>query len=197
MFPEWVLQELGSEWQHVNPSIAETTLYPSNTKYIAYLLKMLGDGSGKMLERLAQYLFSVIPGVICNTRLRTPSTDYDIVCSQYGVMVDFRSEIGRYFVGECKDWKKAVGTSTIAKFSHVLDTVKANFGVIFSRKGLSGANKATNAEREQIKTYQSKRVVIVVIAQDDLLRLRNGESLSTMLRRKYERTRLDLRQELL
>lgn len=75
-------------------------------------------------------------------------------------MVDFRSEIGRYFVGECKDWKSTVGTTTIAKFSHVIDTVKCKFGVIFSRHGLSGAGKAINAEREQIKIYQSKNVVI-------------------------------------
>lgn len=197
LFPEWILQELGSQWQNVNPSIAETTLYPSNPKYITHLVGLLGERSGKMLERLAQYLFSVIPGLICNTRLRTPSTDYDIVCSQYGLMVDFRSEIGRYFIGECKDWRKVVGTTTIAKFSHVLDTVKCNFGVIFSRQGISGKGKGTNAEREQIKTYQSKRVVIVVLAEDDLLRLAKGENFITMLRRKYERSRLDLRQELL
>jgi len=159
-YPEWVLQELGSEWQHVNPSTSETTIYTSNPKYVAHLLRGPGDKSGKTLERLSQYIFSVMPGVICNTRARTPSTDYDIVCSQYGVMADFRSEIGRYFIGECKDWKNKVGTTTIAKFSHVIDTVKCKFGVVFSRRGLSGAGKATNAEREQIKIYQSKNVVI-------------------------------------
>jgi hypothetical protein len=197
LFPEWILQELGSEWQNVNPSIAETTLYPSNPKYIAYLVNLLGDRSGKMLERLAQYLFSVIPGLICNTRLRTPSTDYDVVCSQYGVLVDFRSEIGRYFIGECKDWKKAVGTTTIAKFSHIMDTVKCNFGIIFSRRGISGTGKAANAEREQIKIYQSKRAIIVVLDQSDLTRLTQGDNFIAMLRRKYEKVRLDLRKELL
>lgn len=197
LFPEWVLQALGSQWQDANPSIAETTLYPSSPKYIVYLVSRLGDREGKTLERLAQYLFSVIPGLICNTRLRTPSTDYDIVCSQYGVMVDFRSEIGRYFIGECKDWRKTVGTTTIAKFSHVIDMVKCKFGIIFSRRGMSGAGKAINAEREQIKIFQSKGVVIVVLDHADLVRLEKGENFITLLRRRYEKVRLDLRKEFL
>jgi hypothetical protein len=196
-YPEWVLQELGSEWQHVNPSTKETTVYSANPKYIDFLIKRLGEKTGKTLERLSQYLFSVIPGVICNTRARTPSTDYDIVCSQYGEMVDFRSEIGRYFIGECKDWKKTVGTSAFAKFAHVIDTVKSKFGIIFSRRGISGAGKAKDAEREQIKTFQSKGVVIIVLGEADLKQLADGENLITMLRRKYEKVRLDLRKELL
>jgi hypothetical protein len=196
-YPEWVLQELGSEWQHVNPSTKETTVYSANPKYVEFLLKQLGDKTGKTLERLCQYLFSVIPGVICNTRAKTPSTDYDIVCSQYGEMVDFRSEIGRYFIGECKDWNKVVGTSAFAKFSHVIDTVKCKFGIIFSRRGISGVGKATDAEREQIKTFQSKGVVIIVLGEADLMHLAAGENFITMLRRKYEKVRLDLRKELL
>jgi len=82
-------------------------------------------------------------------------------------MVDFRSEIGRYFIGECKDWKKTVGTSAFGKFAHVIDTVKSKFGIIFSRRGISGAGKAKDAEREQIKTFQSKGVVIIVLGEAD------------------------------
>jgi hypothetical protein len=41
-YPEWVLQELGSEWQHVNPSTKETTVYSANPKYVDFLLKQLG-----------------------------------------------------------------------------------------------------------------------------------------------------------
>jgi hypothetical protein len=196
-YPEWVLQGLGFEWQHVNPSTEETTVYSANPRYIDFLVKRLGERTGKILERLSQYIFSVIPGMICNTRAQTPSTDYDIVCSQYGQMIDFRSEIGRYFIGECKDWKKVVGTSAFAKFSHVIDTVKCKFGVIFSRSGISGVGKATNAEREQIKTFQNRGVVIIVVSESDLTQLAVGDNFITMLRRKYEKVRLDLRKELL
>lgn len=111
--------------------------------------------------------------------------------------MDFRSEIGRYFIGECKDWKKVAGTSAFAKFSHVIDTVKCKFGIIFSRRGISGVGKATDAEREQIKTFQSKGVVIIVLGEADLKHLAAGENFITMLRRKYEKVRLDLRKELL
>jgi hypothetical protein len=196
-FPEWVLQELGSEWQHVNPSIQESTVYPANPIYIKFLMDSLGEKTGKALERLSQYVFSVIPGMICNTRAQTVSTEYDIVCSQYGEMVDFRSEIGRYFIGECKDWRKTVGTSAFAKFCHIVDTAKCTFGIIFSRKGISGTDKGRAAEREQIKTFQKNGVVIVVVKEADLNELAAGANFIMMLRRKYEKVRLDLRSELL
>ena len=55
-FSQWILQELGSEWQNANPSTSETTLYPSNPMFISQFISRLGDKSGKPLERLAQYL---------------------------------------------------------------------------------------------------------------------------------------------
>src|SRR5262249_33380039 len=102
-----------------------------------------------------------------------------------------------YFIGECKDWKKKVGTTAFGKFSHVIDTVKCKFGIILSRRGISGVGKGTDAEREQIKTFQSKGVVIIVVTETDLRQLATGDNFITMLHRKYEKVRLDLRKELL
>ena len=77
----------------------------ANPHYVQYLLKQLGAPDGKALERLAAYLMSCMPG--CRTRMRAPtgSSDHDVVCSMEGFEVDFRSELGRYFVCECKDWE--------------------------------------------------------------------------------------------
>jgi hypothetical protein len=57
--------------------------------------------------------------------------------------------------------------------------------------------KATDAKREQIKTFQSRGVVIIVLGEADLKQVAAGENFITMLRRKYEKVRLDLRKELL
>ena len=78
---------------------------------------------------------------------QTPSTDHDVVCSMEGFEVDFRSEFGRYFVCECKDWKDPADFTTIAKFCRLLDSFKARFGILFSKRGISGENRSLYAAR--------------------------------------------------
>jgi len=120
------------------------------------------------------------------------STDFDIVCSMEGFEVDFRSELGRYFVCECKDWKKPANFAAMAKFCRVLDSTKSRFGILFSKRGISGERRTKDAEREQLKVFQDRGMVIVVISEDDLTRVANGQNFITLLRNKYEKVRLDL-----
>jgi hypothetical protein len=56
-----------------------------------------------------------------------------------GMDVDFRSELGRYFVCECKDWKGPADFASMAKFCRVLDSTKSRFGILFSKNGISEA----------------------------------------------------------
>lgn len=194
IYPEWIVQELDQNWMTEFPSPKEAAVYIANPKYIKYMLSKLGDGSGKNLERLAGYVLSCMPG--CRTTLRqlTKSTDYDIVCSIEGFEVDFRSEMGRYFVCECKDWSKPADFTTMAKLCRVLDSTKSRFGILFSNEGISGSGKITDAEREQLKVFQDRGMVIVVIDQNDLESVSNGGNFINILRQRYEKIRLDLRQ---
>jgi hypothetical protein len=109
-----------------------------------------------------------------------------------GFEVDFRSELGRYFVCECKDWKKPADFSTLAKFCRVLDSTKARFGILFSRQGVSGARRTAFAEREQLKVFQDRGIVIVAIDENDVRSVVNGANLINVLRERYEAVRLDL-----
>ena len=193
MFPEFVLQELDKKWIVEVPSPNDAGLYKANTVYISYLLDHLGDGSGKKLERLADYVLSSIPGCRTAMRKRSYSTDYDIVCSVEGPEVDFRAEFGRYFICECKDWKKPADFTAFAKFARVLDSTKAKFGIIFSREGISGEGETQYAEREQLKVFQDRGMVIVVIDREDLQFLADSGNLVSLLRERYEQVRLDLR----
>ncbi len=193
LFPESVLLDLDQEWQTEIPSTQEATQFVSNMFYIRHLMNALGDGTGVPLERLAHYLMSCIPGLRVARRERSSSTDYDLVCAVDGVDLDFRADFGRYFVCECKDWSNPVNFTSFAKFSRVLDSVKARFGVIFSKEGLSGSARTTDAVREQLKVFQDRGLVIVALDKDDLAALADGKSLIAILRRKYEEVRLDLR----
>jgi hypothetical protein len=192
LFPEWVLQNLDQDWMTEFPSISESSHYQINQLFAKNMVNGLGEKSGKVMEKLARYLLSCIPGCRTYIRQKSYSTDYDVVCSLEGHEVDFRSQFGRYFICECKDWKKPVDYSTIAKFCRVLDTTKCQFGIIFSRKGITGKGKALFGEREQIKVYQDRGMVIVVIDINDLKAIAKGANFISVLRSKYEKVRLDL-----
>jgi len=196
IFPEWILQQFDQEWLSGYPSREEVDLYPINRIYAKFLLDKSGDAAGEYLELLAEYVLSVMPGCRTYRRRKSKSSDLDIVCAVEGIESDFRSELGRYFIAECKDWNKPANFSAFAKFCRVLDSVKARFGILFSRKGITGAGKTTDAEREQVKVFQDRGIIIVVVDRMDLESLTKIEggasSFTAMLRQKYEATSLDL-----
>lgn len=191
-FPESVLQDIGHGWVTELPEPSEYSKFTINRAYVRHCLRCLGDGSGAGLEKLAHYLLSCMPGCRAHRRANSQSTDYDVVCSMDGVDLDYRSELGRYFICECKDWKSPADFTTMAKFASVLASAKARFGILFSRFGITGSARTTDAARQQLKVYQAQGIVIVVITQEDLEDVAKGMNLVTLLRTKYEQVRLDL-----
>lgn len=193
MYPEALLQRVDDRWLTEAPSPVEFGSYVVSPAYVRHLMQQLGDGTGQTLEGLAEYLMGSMPGCRTKRRQRSASTDYDLVCSMEGFDVDFRSDLGRYFVCECKDWSSPANFTVMAKFCRVLDSTKSRFGVLFSREGISGVDQAAFAAREQLKVFQDRGVVIVVVDHGDLDAVARGANLIQMLREKYEAVRLDLR----
>ena len=191
-YPEWILQKLDENWLTEIPSPIEVGTYWANPLYMNYLISKLGDKKGHILETLAQYMLSCMPGCRTTVRQRTTSSEIDIVCSVEGIETDFRSELGRYFVCECKDWKKAVDFTSVAKFRSVLDSIKSQFGILFSPKGISGKKLSRYAANEPQKLFQSHGIVLVVIDQADMTYVANGGNFINLLRNKYEKIRLDI-----
>ncbi len=134
LFPEALLQRLDSEWLTELPSRREISSYRVNTRYVHYLLSQRGRGSGEELELLAEYLMSCMPGCRTRRRQRSRSTDYDIICAMEGPDVDFRSELGRYFVCECKDWSSPADFTAMAKFCRVLELDQVSDSACFFLK---------------------------------------------------------------
>lgn len=192
-FPEWCLQQLDQEWMVELPNANESGLYRISPKYARWLLDRTGDREGKGLEALAQYLVGAMPGCRSLDRVSSEESDYDVVGIFEGSFMDFRSELGRYFLVECKDWGKAADFTTIAKFCRVLDSAKCRFGILFSHKGVSGQDNTRFGQRGIVKVFQDRGIVIVVVTKADLERVISGENFIMMLRSKYEKVRLDLR----
>ncbi len=182
-YPEALLQKVNDGWITEFPSAAEGLSYRVNPYYVNHLIEGLGDSTGETLELLSG----------TRRRERSHATDYDIVCAVEGFEVDFRSELGRHFVCECKDWTSSADFTTMAKFCRVLDSIKSRFGILFSKSGISGDGTTQFAEREQLKVFQDRGIVIVVLTLRDLREVANGANLITMLRNRYETVRLDLR----
>jgi hypothetical protein len=191
-FPERLLAELDDRWMTGSPTEMEYGRYWSNSVYVRYLIAQLGSNKGHSLEWLAHYLVSMIPGSRVYRRASSESTEYDVVGSFEGPSLDFRSELGRYFVCECKDWNERADFTSFAKLARVLDSVKSRFGILFSKNGISGEGKTKFAEREQLKVFADRGIAIVVITEADLERVARGESFLSVLRTKYETVRLDL-----
>ncbi len=80
----------------------------------------------------------------------------------------------------------------MAKFCRVLDSTKAKFGILFSSSGLSGQGRSKDAEREQLKIFQDRGIIIVVITRADLESVAAGRNLISLLRERYEAVRLDV-----
>jgi hypothetical protein len=192
LFPEWILQELDNNWMTELPTPQEANVYSASKLFIRYLLNKLGTPTGKELERLAEYILACMPGCRTTHRKRSYSTEYDIICSVEGFEIDFRSELGRYFICECKDWRRPANITVIAKFCRILDSMKSRFGILFSTAGITGQAHAIDAEREIIKVYQDRGMVIIVIDRDDLVSIAAGGNFINLLHTKYESVRLDL-----
>ena len=193
LFPEALLQRLDDSWVTELPSANEAFTYRINPKYVEHLLTGIGDGTGQALESLAAYLMSCMPGCRVRVRQRSPSTDYDVVCAMEGIDVDFRSELGRHFVCECKDWNSPADYTTMAKFCRVLDSTKSKFGILFSSKGITGVGAEKYADLEQLKIFQDRGTVIVVLDLNDLKAVASGVNLIAMIRDRYEKVRLNIR----
>ena len=192
MFPEELLQDIGEDWITETPDPREVGAYTINYQYARFLLDKVGEKSGRALERLAHYLLSCMPGVRTRRRLVSGTSEYDIVCSVDGLEQDFRSELGRYFICECKDWSSAADFGALAKFIRLLKGTNARLGILFSRKGLSGKNRGRYATNERLRLYLQEQVIIVVVTLEDLVDIVAGASFIEVLREKYEAVRLDL-----
>jgi hypothetical protein len=189
-YPEAMLPTLGDDWLRELPSEKEAFFYIVNSHYVDSCLTRSsagGKAAVKALEDLAEYLVSCMARCRVKRSKQSPSTEYDLVCSVEGMEVDFRSELGRYFVCECKNSKHPADFTDFAKFCRVLASVKARFGILFGRSGVS-----ESAEHEQKKLFQDSGVVLVVLDTDDLKAVSKGNNLITLLRQRYEMIRLDL-----
>ena len=109
---------------------------PYISSYAQNLLERTGEKSGHALETprpLLTHLHARCPHT--HRRLIFGTSEYDITSvPSTGTEQDFRSELGRYFICECKDWSKGQPTlGALAKFAMLLKGTNARLGILFSK----------------------------------------------------------------
>jgi hypothetical protein len=196
IYPEHMLIGVNSAVRVFQPIGYEFQIVAQSPNYLKRLIENLGNGSdGRAMERIASYLLSTIPGFHVTERVRSHSSDYDVLAEVPVEASRLYPYTGDVIVCECKDTEDATGFTSIAKLCRVLDSVKARAGIVFSRNGVSGKRNTLDAHREIIKVYQDRAILIVVVDVNDLKAVANGESFYSMLVEKFRRLRLDLRHE--
>ena len=133
VYPEYYLQIYGDSWKTTFTSQEEQSIWDLNPYYFKYLLDKIGSGTGESREP-CRISHDVLTWCLRQKRVKTHSTDIDVLCIVDGHFYDFRSELGRYIMCECKNWKKKANFTTVAKFMRVLDSAKCKTGVLFSKK---------------------------------------------------------------
>lgn len=153
------------------------------------------DEQGRRLETVAEYLFSLLPGCVPMINVVDPAfaSQHDVVVANHSTSPQFPAELfGSYFMVECKNWNKPIGSPDVGYFLFRLRQAKCKFGVMFSKHGITGAKKEeTNAQALVARSFRGDDVTCVVISEADIKSLIDGErtSVLSLLRTGLEQLR--------
>lgn len=151
------------------------------------------DEKKTTLESLAKLLFESIPFLTCRaSNLRTSSSEIDIVIEYCGwTKPTLFDEFGRFCLVECKNWKEAVGAAQVRDFTGKLIKARIKLGVLFARNGITGENNGSDALNEIRSAFSRDGIYILVIAEEDLVAVKNSTSFYRILDNKMFQLRFD------
>lgn len=128
-------KDLLTEFERVNAILPRSLGAPKNLTAL----------KGSALENLVKYLLQISGGIFkvnCNLRTCTNEIDDLITLNQTGKILLGHNLIDKKydcFLGECKNYDKAVGVTYIGKFCSLLLTNNVKLGILFSYYGVSGS----------------------------------------------------------
>src|SRR5690606_4277289 len=116
------------QYHYILGQNSESTAFPLCKAYFNILFNELEKHSGKnekgeALERLAYYLFLLIPGCVPRKNARDADNTHetDLVVLNRHPTSNLAVELfGRHIAVECKNWKHSVGVPDVGYFLHKL-----------------------------------------------------------------------------
>lgn len=149
---------------------------------------------GDTFEMLAELLFGAIPFLRVRQRKElTKTSEIDLVVEYTGysekTIFDNQSD---YILVECKNWSGSVGAPQVRDFRGKMGDLKVDTGVIFARNGVSG-DKNSDAHRLIHDSQKQYDQMILVVGDDELNKLLEGESFYQLLDGQMYERRFDLK----
>lgn len=203
-FAEDVLVQLmqkGPQFAHLFSRDTHIYEFPLSVPYLKSLLgcfDALNESpveKGSSLERLASYIFSLIPGWVArrNVLHEDLSFETDLVVSNLNSGSNLATELlGRHFLVECKNWDKPVGVREVGYFLYRMRLTHAKFGVILVQKRITGKENEVEekAARSLIrKAFHEDGNICIDLNKEDLSNLLKGNSFWGMLLERIEKIR--------
>ena len=183
-------------------SLAETSSereIPVSRGYFLSLLSRIDsakttDEKGKSLEDLAFYLLFLLPGCIPRKRMLAEKRIFesDIVVHNLSLSSNLTTDLlGRHFLIECKNKEDKANVADIGYFLYRMKLTHTNFGIIFSKGGISGMMRNEAGYELIRRAFHEDSSVCIVIDDEDFKMLETGDETYfwVMLLRKIEELR--------
>lgn len=147
---------------------------------------------GDAFEEFAGVLMESMPFIRVRERnLRSRTNELDLVVEYTGAdETKSFDKVSSDFLIECKNWSDPVGSDAIGNFLQKKDKLRVDFGIMFTRKGITG-DEQTNGYGQIRDALIKDDNVILVIDNEDLESILNGESFYKILDEKYYNRRFD------
>jgi hypothetical protein len=125
---------------------------------------------GKALEELVVYLMEKIPGVSVigtNTVSAFESEEIDVglknLRSSQGL-----SFLPTFFVVECKNWSRKVGSAEVAWFDWKVRSRGQELGILVATQGITGRSHEMSSAKEIVASALREKRQLVVITKSDI-----------------------------
>lgn len=181
----------------------------SDKSQFAILLDKLKNISGEATTReIGDALEDVAKFVIKNTffydvyqNIRTENNEIDQVVrlsakgKQLKMMLNLSDDLlpttEKVWLGECKNYQGKLGVTYVGKFYGLLKTTNVNFGVLFTKNGLTGDPRGYHDAYGLLKTFKvleetkgTKEFFIIAFTMDDYEQLLDGHTFFEMIEAK-------------
>lgn len=151
---------------------------------------------GRTLEDVSVYLLSCVEPFDVTYDEHTPMNQIDGFIEVLAFKGNnlFLSEIGNYFIAECKNENDPVDIGQVEKVGAILHNHQWNFAVIFSRKNLTGAGKFEDAQAYVMtQKLLGKRILNLTYADLKAMSTTKSNFLTFLRRKNKELVLLQLR----
>lgn len=147
---------------------------------------------GDAFEEFAGVLMEAMPFIRVRERnLRSRTNELDLVVEYTGAdETKIFDKVSSDFLIECKHWSEPVGSDPVGNFIQKMSKLSVDFGIMFARNGITGAEETDGYGQIRDAFIQSDKVILVV-DDEDLERILDGESFYHILDEKYYNSRFD------